>query len=395
VPIGPGGLVQTEVVQQWPAVQRYDSYEHASTGDAAAGGATLTVNGVQITSGEVNALADLYATLEDLQKADPTELQACVDLVRKQVRDPKSVTEADWDKATNGRYSRLNLANSAHFGPSKKAPLGGTTGADNRSTWELYFRQALGIARQVAGPLTSPTLDDAMLPNSFGEHFLMDAFSAGHLFNKDDMMATMTEKLTALKAAELDGLLSAVAAGTWAAHAAEIGKYQGSKYWIWFDMNSADRWKAVLASVYDDPDGKEALEGAVVKSAHDKLSADGVKVKNGFAEWTLSGDRTLATSLDTQAQITLALEDGRQRLKLVSEAPGVAAPDDDQVAEMRKHFPEPVEEAQKTIDALLAKVSDPKGGMADAIVGVVNKEITATLEGIATAKPDKFRPKPS
>jgi hypothetical protein len=47
-------------------------------------------------------------------------------------------------------------------------------------------------------------VDDVLLPGSIAEHSFLDPFSAGDLFNKDDAMAVMTAKLTALKAKELD-----------------------------------------------------------------------------------------------------------------------------------------------------------------------------------------------
>src|ERR1700754_4347645 len=41
-------------------IQRYDAFEHAQEGDKAAGKRTLNVGGETLTSGEINALADLY-----------------------------------------------------------------------------------------------------------------------------------------------------------------------------------------------------------------------------------------------------------------------------------------------------------------------------------------------
>ena len=51
-------------------IQRYDAFEHAKEGDRANGTRT-TVGGSTLTSGEIDALADLYGSPEDLIKADP------------------------------------------------------------------------------------------------------------------------------------------------------------------------------------------------------------------------------------------------------------------------------------------------------------------------------------
>src|SRR5262249_32064197 len=150
-------------------------------------------------SGEIDALGDYYATLSDLQKADKTELAELLRLIRKQKADPRSVSEADWDRATGRRYTQLNLQNRAHFAPQSAAliaPQPGTKpGADNRSTWTNYHTQALGEARS-AGAEPNPSersnkLAQAKITNAFGEHYLADSFSAGHLFNKDDTVAVV------------------------------------------------------------------------------------------------------------------------------------------------------------------------------------------------------------
>lgn len=71
----------------------FEAYEHAGAGDKAAGSGKFTIgeapNEVVLTSGEVNALADLYGTLDDLKKADHAELLKLRDLVRQQQADPK------------------------------------------------------------------------------------------------------------------------------------------------------------------------------------------------------------------------------------------------------------------------------------------------------------------
>lgn len=386
-----------------PVVQRYESGEHALMGDKAAGAGSFTISGVELTAGEINAMADLYGSLDDIRHADPDELRRVRDLIRKQRNDPASVSEAEWDTATSGRYTRLNLANSSHFAPSRKPPpkgvIGAESGPDHRKVWQTSYLNALEqahYAQTVAADGDQAAADkareEARLYNSFGEHFLVDAFSAGHLFNKDDMLSTLTTKLEALTSKELGTLFTTVATSVWATRSATLKQYQAKAYLVWWDLNSASRFKSLLEGVYEDPEGKAALQSAVVKSAHDKLNHDGVEVGNKFATWKLSGDKTLAASGDTQEQIRQALEAGRAQLDVVATTM-VAAPDEALIANVLDHFPEPTAPAQKVIDDLLAEVTDPKGKMAGAIAGVASAEIEALLDAIE--RKGKVRRKPS
>lgn len=403
VAMSPGGIV----------VQRFEAHEHAGAGDKAAGSGKFTIgeapNEVVLTSGEVNALADLYGTLDDLKKADHAELLKLRDLVRQQQADPKSVSEKAWDEASGGRYTRLNLANSPHFAPSRKPAGSGSTGPDNRSTWRSYYRAALAQAKeckrlsQIGEAATDTGIQnqalaeaelakqEAQLQNAFGEHYLMDAFSAGHLFSKQDALDAMQAKLNGLGKDALAQLFNSVATAVWASQSATISRYQGKAYWAWWDLNSADRFKSVLEGVYEDEDGKEALKSAVVKAAHDKLDTDGVEVRNAFATWLLKGDKTLASSPETQHWINEALEASRKDLEIVATTL-VGAPDDQLIAGIESYLPEPTAPSAKMIEDLVASVTDPQGAMAASISAVAGREIDALLSAIEAK--GKIRRKP-
>ena len=89
---------------------RYEAFEHAKQGDHAKGSLTITrpfsSGGLQanisLTSGEINALADLYASPEELEHADAVELAKLKALIARQLAGEK-VEESEWDKATGGR----------------------------------------------------------------------------------------------------------------------------------------------------------------------------------------------------------------------------------------------------------------------------------------------------
>jgi hypothetical protein len=117
-------------------LQRYEAFEHAKQGDHAAGSMTIMLPGTSgslsgtnsLTSGEINALADLYASPEALEHADAVELAKLKVLIKRQLAGQK-VAESEWDDATGGRYNRLNLKNAAHFSPRNTAIVDPGTGS--------------------------------------------------------------------------------------------------------------------------------------------------------------------------------------------------------------------------------------------------------------------------
>src|ERR1700730_14794283 len=154
--------------------------------------------------------------------------------------------------------------------------------------------------------------------SGFAEHFLMDAFSAGHLFNKDDVLGLIRTNLGALGKKDLAAVFSGAAGTVWGTQSAFIKQYKAKAYWVWWHLKSADRFQSLLEAVYDDPEGEEAVYSAVVKAAHDRLNTRdaggghiGVPVENDFGSWILSGDKTLDSSPETQGWIDKAIEQAR------------------------------------------------------------------------------------
>jgi hypothetical protein len=82
-------------------VQRYEAYEHARQGDRTKGSLSIdlplrsgAISGlVKLSSGQINALADLYASPEDLWNADAIEVEKLKVLINRQMADPDSVKE--------------------------------------------------------------------------------------------------------------------------------------------------------------------------------------------------------------------------------------------------------------------------------------------------------------
>jgi len=83
-----------------------------------------------------------------------------------------------------------------HFSPNflfRNATFAGAANrhGNNRSAWEAYHQRAIKEAQAIgaaAGSVSSSPLlplEVPLITNAFGDHFLTDAFSAGHVINKD------------------------------------------------------------------------------------------------------------------------------------------------------------------------------------------------------------------
>lgn len=138
-----------------------------------------------------------------------------------------------------------------------------------------------------------------MAINAFGDHFLTDAFAAGHLINKRDVMEAFQhnitvksdKKFTAESVAFFDAAASKsfVGAVRTAFSAYETVQWRG--YIFRPDIDSVSRFSDLLQGIHEkEPD---LLSNAVVKGVHDRLNTlqDGVPVENNVgAGWNLSGD---------------------------------------------------------------------------------------------------------
>ena len=294
-------------------VQRYEAGEHAQFG-AKEGQAEeiFDIGGVKVSYGEMIAMGDFYESIDQVRRAPKEELQQLVNLIR---RDKKAfmgvpgytpVTNEEWQKATEGRkhkawrpdeYLDLAAKNESHF-----ARL-------NREKWLSNHLQAVHLAQK-------GKLDLALATNAFGDHFLTDAFSAGHLIEKkkmtDDARANLKKVDPAVFARQVaDALLDHPAAR------AKLSLYQispspWSRDWLEVDRTSMGR---VVEFIRNNDDSK--YFSMFARAVHDKLNRSkrygkGVLVKNSYGtQWYLSGDETLNLSSDTLAVGQAAVEQSK------------------------------------------------------------------------------------
>ncbi len=321
--------------------QFYDTGEHAMLGEfinAATSGpistvrallpsTTFTINTVPLTYGQIMTMADFYKSFNDsgdsqsLHSASSAEITRLKNLIIRNENFYKNKilsigtrinadNNIDWGNATVGvghRYIELALANHSHFSPP---PAGSTiSSANNKQTWERYHSLAIQAAR--AGGVSA--LDTAYPINAFGDHFLTDAFSAGHLINKELVINRFLGNMISGSSITADGdaLLHRIANGALAIPAvnSELGRWEivdtTRSHGIHVDLNTtafgADVFYNVLKEVLLDTahGGRQQIANLAVKAVHDFLNhySGGVPVVNNkvTTPWGLTGDGSLNT----------------------------------------------------------------------------------------------------
>lgn len=277
---------------------------------------------VGCTYGELITMGDLYDTFDEMDAAPAAELLRLREYIRrsrdhyrktilKQGAGAKDPGEGDWQDVTTKRYLKLAYDNFAHFAPPDPALTGSGKGKDPRNhqrAWETYHARALNLVRSKR---TNQALQDALAINAFGDHFLTDAFSAGHLFNKSDVAARFNSMIMdssgrlntlgkrffeTIAIMAFKGPLKAAFSKHEAVQTYGVFNVAGWKVFpIHPDINDPDRFEKFLLGVHE---AEPELIGLsiVAKVIHDKLNnwPGGVPVTNNVGDrWNLTGDGTL------------------------------------------------------------------------------------------------------
>ncbi len=226
---------------------------------------------VELSPGEIIAMAgDLYASPEGIataatQPLDKPGAKNEIDKLRETIVKERKGEVSDPNKAyediTGGRYLKLAKQNDEHFAPR------------NRQEWRRLHEQALAEAKAAK---TDEALQHALLVDAAGGHFLTDAYAAGHLFRKNELLAAIRLHL---------------AKNPLKTQNPEAQTYAG----------------VVTASGNADQ--------LVLKNIHDRLNREGFDVTNaaGMA-WRTYGDAQLAKAVDTQRIAALAVFKSRQQV---------------------------------------------------------------------------------
>jgi len=368
-------------------VYRYGTGEHAQLGS----GRKVTVNGVEMTEGDLIALGDFFASPGDMFKASPDELRRLVDLIERDRRSVQGsqgdarVTADEWQSATGGRYVDLARANDAHFAPSTDPAV--TAPADHKSEWQRLHRQALDSAHS-----SRKVTDEARAINGFASHFLTDAFAAGHLVAKAQVMDHARKKFEALKTSGLvfkenaftQGVAQRVLADPTAG-----GKLAAKelKLLAWGDV-TVERFSELLMKLQEREPA--TFYNIFAKLVHDRLNDAirggpdaGVEVSNARGDtWRLSGDDTLALSPRTKDIANAAVAESDHNVDLAAGTAGGL--DYDQLFQkVWAYTPHPTANGQKLVDDTIDKYADPGNAETmDAAARFIVADLDVALAGL-------------
>ncbi len=166
-------------------VQRFIGPEHAQLGDST--GASIDLGGgVVLTWGQVVAIAgDEYGSIDELEadaktadgrariraalehdQIPPSTIPSTLPSKKTKVASGKTAEEEQ-----EARYNALAIANVSHFA------AGGTA----IETWTAHHQDALAKAVEAGIDGDEPAHQLALATEAFGEHFLTDSFSGGHV----------------------------------------------------------------------------------------------------------------------------------------------------------------------------------------------------------------------
>lgn len=334
--------------------------QHASPDHVQLGGSHLVeVGDHQLTTGQINALADYVAHPSDLARLTPAEIERALELI---VAEPLTAEQSAELLRLFPDYEALSLANENHFGASDPALCDpcGSGGPTNRSEVASWLGQAFSCAAAAGRAGDAEGLDQALTQAAFGGHFIADAFSSGHLFNKADVLAAIAQGIAAAGPGAMPALVG-VAGVRIAGEAHEtLAAWRvvgpgGLRPVLPTDLMVL--MGAVLAFL------PEVFHNGVVLAIHDQLSVEGVDVTDGSLTWRMFGDHSLDPV--SAARCSVLIEDVYAQVHAC-----FARPDTVPSAEpFLARLPVPTGDEQARIHDVIARASTVAGGgMEDAVV---------------------------
>lgn len=309
----------------------YDTGEHIMAG------AELYVDklqvgkppGVLFSYGELIAMADLFATVDDMMAADTAELSGLKALLQQSLAyykagKPKKlyIEDTKWQAATKKRYGKLAEDNFEHFSPffifNDRSFRTRASQRNHKLRWEEHHKRAIEAAQRMAADPANRNKSYIpvypLIVNAFGDHFLTDAFAGGHVINKAEVMEYF--KFAFYSGGKLTdagkSFFNKVAERAWKGDLPKkFSKYEfvQTKYGVHWDINSASRFAEFLKGAAEQvPDHAANL---AVKTLHDELNREGIEVVNAKGKgkdkpWRLTGDGHLTgETLEVMRQAVL------------------------------------------------------------------------------------------
>lgn len=341
------------------AVQRHDSPGHVGIGDSVKGDDVI-IHGIAFSPGQISALADYVTTVDGLEdrftQAEVAQMHAL--LVK---GDEDTMT---WSILTKGEYEDEVLANEKHFAPSA-----GDGDLNFRSQFIAGFKAALEVT--AAGDA-----DRGRLLGYGAEHYMQDAFSAGHQVSARDVEQEVDATVRFL--GEATALAVPIAMKVYNAKANVIRCYDVRRvgHLENHPIELGDFVELAMMGAF--VKGNSGISDTVRRFVHEQLET-GVEVRSDAhpQPFMLFGDHDLGKKEAKTGVLALqvALHEGRELLGKGADAKSSSTI---ATAHFDRHCPTPTATGQATIRAALEKGTED----AVAIVNAVADSMIDTIEDV-------------
>jgi hypothetical protein len=410
----PPSVAEQASVPRGYSAPLYVEGEHALAGGDLYRDQLLVGNapGVLFSYGQIIAMADLFGSVEEMMAADSTVLQRLKALIEQSTTYFKNrkappledVPTKTWQKATDRRYLKLAEDNYDHFAPNllfkdERFARFATKYGNHKLAWEQHHERAIKEAQRMA---LDPAFGKSsyipswpLIINAFGDHFLTDAFAAGHVINKEVVVEYFKSMFYSGSSLTPDGnrFFDKVAAKAWHGDVAQkLSQLETAEpYDAWWnivnwnpDINSADRFATVLKGAATQAPDKVA--NLAVKAVHDVLNREGVEVVNGAGSppWKLTGDGHL-----TPATLTIMMQAVKQSADNITDpsilASNISFPS--YFAKVWAYVPQLPPASQAKVKTLVTSYVNPTSTqLVEASARIIEREIDSLIEALLEKK---------
>lgn len=355
------------------AVQRFDSPHHVEIGNSVEG-ESVTIKEVTFTPGELSALLDYVGPVTELQNYEKPAL-----LEMKTLLAAGDESAAKWDALTNGSYSELSQKNEDHFAP------GEGDSANFESSFIEYYSCALseGARAKAAGE----PMDTAYLYLYSAEHYLHDAFSAGHQVSQDQIIEAVDALIGPVNSKLI---LPLIGQDVWSRESETIQQYgwnlpgkKGPISQVEFVglATAGGLWK-----------GMDGMYATMRKYVHEALDVTGVEVSSPAHPdpWLIHGDHSLVEPGEGEEISIAAMQAAMSEFRAMVDI-NAAIPTTEPTAMatelFAQHRPVPTGDSQAAIDKIVTDATASTSAFVAAMVEAMCATITGVMDTVAGMVP--------
>jgi hypothetical protein len=344
---------------------QFDTPGHIGGGDSVPG-ETVNVRGIPFTAGELAALVDFVGDLSILQDRNVFTFEQIArmhQLLEMGVEDAWA-----WDEATGGLYSREAQDNEKHF-----APAAGDGGQNFRDQFIDYFAKALVAMGQ-------GDRDGAKLLSYTAEHYLQDAFSAGHQLAAKDVQSNVDDVMWLPS----DGKTAPEIAGrVFAQKSAVISRYD-AVYGSLVPVELGLKQFTVLAIAGALWKGNAGVGDAVRRFVHEQLAKSGVEVTSLAhpTPFLLYGDHDLGAPESARSVEVMQHALAETRALLNRGAADEGAAKTIATTHFERHCPMPTAKGRTAIETAMESGTADQRKIVDAVVDSLCGQIEDVMHNI-------------